>query len=83
MSQRVMLCLLIAVILIFSGCTKSGYKEVPRYTIEQFMDKVSVISSSFSHDESKLLLATDKSGIAELGHSSAVCSRVTSGANQS
>ena len=44
------------------GCTKSGYKPVPQYTIEQFMDKVSITGASLSYDETKLLLATDKSG---------------------
>ncbi|MCK4763070.1 MAG: S9 family peptidase [Candidatus Aminicenantes bacterium] len=38
-------------------------KEVKHYTIEQFMNTVSMFRSSFSHDESKVLFTGNKSGI--------------------
>ncbi|UCG62083.1 MAG: S9 family peptidase [Candidatus Zixiibacteriota bacterium] len=66
MRTSAILCLLIATCLFVFGCTKSGYKEVPQYTIEQFMDKVTIFGGSLSHDESKVLIGTDKSGVFNL-----------------
>lgn len=37
--------------------------EVAEYTIDQFMDNVSTYSRSFSHDESSILVGSNKSGI--------------------
>ncbi len=66
MRTTAILCLLTAVCLIMFGCTKSGYREVPQYTIEQFMDKVTILGASLSHDESKVLVGADKSGVFNL-----------------
>ncbi len=38
-------------------------KEVEQYSIEQFMDNTAVFGSSFSADEEKILVTSDKSGI--------------------
>ncbi len=38
-------------------------REVQQYTIEQFMDNESVFGSSFSQDESKILIGSNESGI--------------------
>lgn len=56
------LTLLILSIVIIS-CQKSDYKEVNKYTIEQFMNTINIAGSSFSSDESKILFTSDKSGI--------------------
>lgn len=56
------LILLILSIAIIS-CQKSDYKEVSKYTIEQFMNTTSIFGSSFSSDESKILFTSDESGI--------------------
>ena len=56
------LTLLILSMVIIS-CQKSDYKEVNKYTIEQFMNTTSIFGSSFSSDESKVLFTSDKSGI--------------------
>jgi len=56
------LTLLILSMVIIS-CQKNDYKEVNKYTIEQFMNTTSIGGSSFSSDESKILFTSDKSGI--------------------
>ncbi|MCF1192001.1 prolyl oligopeptidase family serine peptidase [Mangrovimonas sp. AS39] len=43
--------------------TETAQREIPQYTIEQFMDNESVGGGSFSHDNSKLLISSNKSGI--------------------
>lgn len=49
---------------LFAGCqTKSDYREVKQYSIEQFMRTVSIGGVSFSHDEQLLLFSSNKSGI--------------------
>ncbi|PCI34188.1 MAG: S9 family peptidase [Flavobacteriaceae bacterium] len=56
---------LVAVMLLIS-CnkeTKSIQKEIKQYTIEQFMDNESVGGGSFSPDNSKLLVSSNRSGI--------------------
>ncbi len=55
--------LILLVICLFAGCTTTEVREVPEYSIEQFMNTISIGGSSFSHDESKLLFTSDKSGI--------------------
>ncbi|UCD64571.1 MAG: prolyl oligopeptidase family serine peptidase [Candidatus Zixiibacteriota bacterium] len=52
--------------LLAAGCGQTDYREVPQYTIEQFLNKVSIYGASLSHDESKILLTTDKSGVFNL-----------------
>lgn len=49
--------------LVFFACKKTEYLEVKQYTIEQFMDTVSIFGSSFSHDEKTILFSSNKTGI--------------------
>ncbi len=42
---------------------KQQPKSVKQYSYKQFTDNVTVFGSSFNHDESKLLVTSDKSGI--------------------
>jgi len=56
----------IAVLVLALGCAKVDYKEVPQYTIEQFMDKVTIFGGSLSSDESKILVTTNSTGIFNL-----------------
>jgi dipeptidyl aminopeptidase/acylaminoacyl peptidase len=49
--------------MVIISCQKSDYKEVNKYTIEQFMNTTSIFGNSFSSDESKILFTSDKSGI--------------------
>lgn len=56
----------LAVLILAISCAKVDYKEVPQYTIEQFMDKVSIFGGSLSSDESKILVAADRTGIFNL-----------------
>jgi dipeptidyl aminopeptidase/acylaminoacyl peptidase len=48
---------------IFLSCQKTEYRKVPKYTIEQFMNTVSIGGSSFSSDEQTILFSSNKSGI--------------------
>ena len=48
------------VLMIMPGC---GRREVQQYTIEQFLDTVSIFGGSFSFDESKLLFTSNETGI--------------------
>lgn len=66
MRTTAVLGLLIAVCLLMFGCSKTEYKQVPQYMIEQFMDKVTIFGSSLSHDETKILVGADKSGVFNL-----------------
>ena len=57
---------LIILILLFGtviSCNNLQKKEIAQYTIEQFMNNVSISGSSFSPDESKILFTTNESGI--------------------
>jgi len=56
-AHRLIPILLIAAL---SGCAEEG---VRRYTIEQFLNTVSVQGGSFSYDDTKLLVSTDETGI--------------------
>ncbi|MDD3642436.1 MAG: S9 family peptidase [Candidatus Krumholzibacteria bacterium] len=53
---------LLAILLIpaLTGCAEQG---VRRYAIEQFLNTVSVDGGAFSHDETRLLVSTDETGI--------------------
>lgn len=69
--MRITLCL--SALLILSSCKKeadSPSKDVAlnlkSYTIEQFMDNEAVTSGSFSHDNSKLLISSNRTGIFNL-----------------
>ncbi len=49
------------------GCSGSdSSREVPQYTIEQFMSNINMFGAQFSHDESQLLITSDQSGIYNL-----------------
>ena len=56
-------CLMVIFSLIFFACEKTEYREVTQYTIEQFMDTVSIGGSSFSHGEKTILFSSNKTGI--------------------
>lgn len=69
--MRTILCL--SALLILSSCKKEA--EAPpkdialnlkSYTIEQFMDNEAVSGGSFSHDNSKLLISSNRTGIFNL-----------------
>lgn len=49
----------------FMACSKKdpAPREVKSYTIEQFINTTVVNGGSFSHDDSKILISSDKSGI--------------------
>jgi dipeptidyl aminopeptidase/acylaminoacyl peptidase len=64
------LILLLYVALYLSACnqntaqkTDEQPKEVKAYSIEQFMDNVSIFGSSFSSDEKQMLVSSNQSGI--------------------
>ena len=57
---------LIILILLFGtviSCNNLQKKEIAQYTIEQFMNNVSISGSSFSPNESKILFTSNESGI--------------------
>jgi len=56
-------CLMVIFSLIFFACKKTEYRKVNQYTIEQFMDTVSIGGSSFSHGEKTILFSSNKTGI--------------------
>jgi len=56
-------CLMVIFSLIFFACKKIEYRELNQYTIEQFMDTVSIGGSSFSHGEKTILFSSNKTGI--------------------
>jgi len=53
----------LVILLVSFACQKSDYREVKQYTIEQFMDTVSIFGSSFSPDEKHILFSSDETGI--------------------
>lgn len=57
----------LALIVVLSGCqSKTEPRPIKQYTIEQFMQTVSIGGSSFSHDEKRILFHSNKSGIYNL-----------------
>jgi dipeptidyl aminopeptidase/acylaminoacyl peptidase len=55
-------------VLLFAGCQSTDSAEespadLKQYTIEQFMGNISIGGSSFSHDESKILISSNQTGI--------------------
>ncbi len=54
--------LLLTLMFCFS-CQKGDYREVKQYTIDQFMNTVSIFGSSFSHDEKTILFSSNQTGI--------------------
>jgi dipeptidyl aminopeptidase/acylaminoacyl peptidase len=45
------------------ACQQSRYREVKKYSIEQFMNTVSIGGSSFSPDETEILFSSNQTGI--------------------
>ena len=47
-----------------SGCSSADRpREVPRYSATAFFETISVSGASFSHDEDRILISTDSSGV--------------------
>jgi len=63
MKKQLFISLLVIGLLAVVSCQNSDYREVKKYTIEQFMGTTSIFGSSFSHDEKEILFTSDKSGI--------------------
>lgn len=61
MKKLAILLFVIPVVLI--SCDREETKEVKKYSIEQFMDNISVYGSSFSPDEKKILFTSNESGV--------------------
>ncbi len=59
MKPRMLVIAALLVALLLTGCAK----KVQQYSIEQFMNTVNVFGGSFSHDESRLLVSTDETGV--------------------
>lgn len=55
--------LILLITLVSFACKKSDYREVNQYSIEQFMNTVSIGGSSFSADETKILFSSNQTGI--------------------
>lgn len=55
--------MILLIALVSFACKKSDYREVNQYTIEQFMNTVSIGGSSFSADETKILFSNNQTGI--------------------
>ncbi len=59
--------MLIAAVLLISACSTQtpevAQEPVSTYTIEQFMDTKNIFGSSFSPDESKVLVSSNVSGV--------------------
>lgn len=49
-----------AAAMILAGCSE---KKPQQYTIEQFLNTVTILGGSFSYDEERILITTDKTGI--------------------
>ncbi len=56
---------LLLLLFVISSCdsTSENVREAQQYTIDQFMDNESVFGSSFSSDESKVLIGSNTTGI--------------------
>ena len=51
------------VFLLFVSCRKSEIPQIQQYTIDQFMNTVSIFGSSFSHEEQTILFSSNQTGI--------------------
>ncbi len=47
----------------FNGCNRNDYREVPQYTIEQFLNTTTIFGGAFSPDEKKILFTSDQTGV--------------------
>lgn len=63
MKKKLIVSVSLLATLILFGCQQSKVKEVKQYTIEQFMDTISIRGSSFSFDEKNILFSSNKTGI--------------------
>ncbi|UCC38945.1 MAG: S9 family peptidase [Candidatus Aminicenantes bacterium] len=61
--HKKIISVVLLIALVSFACKKSDYREVNKYTIEQFMDTVSISGSSFSADETKILFSSNQTGI--------------------
>jgi dipeptidyl aminopeptidase/acylaminoacyl peptidase len=61
--HKKIISLILLVALVSFACKKSDYQEVKQYSIEQFMNTVSIRGSSFSADETKILFSSNQTGI--------------------
>lgn len=61
--KQLILCLAAVTFLVSCNEKKETPKEVATYSIEQFMDNESVFGGSFSPDNSKILVTSNRSGI--------------------
>ncbi len=68
--KKIMFCILILAIVSCNQQSKKPAEEtnrvVKKYTIEQFYKNIDIYGGSFSHDESKLLVTSNESGIFNL-----------------
>jgi len=60
MIGRTIIAVIVLASMILPGC---GGREVQQYTIEQFLNTVSIFGGSFSFDESKILFTSNETGI--------------------
>ncbi|HER42974.1 MAG TPA: S9 family peptidase [Candidatus Eisenbacteria bacterium] len=60
MKGRTLVAVLLLASMILPGC---GGREARQYTIEQFLNTVSIFGASFSFDESKILFTSNETGI--------------------
>lgn len=63
MTKKLSTTLLVTLIFCGLGCQTLEHKKVKQYTIEQFMDTISIRDSSFSHDEKDILFSSNEAGI--------------------
>jgi len=56
-------CLIFIISLLLVSCQKTEVPQIQQYTIEQFMNTVSIGGSSFSPDEQTILFSSNKTGI--------------------
>ena len=65
--KKLSIYLILGIVLFSFSCDSfKKKKEVKQYTIEQFMNTISIGGSSFSFDESKILFSSNESGIYNL-----------------
>ena len=57
------LIIIIVCLFMFSVCQVGSHREVKQYSIESFLNTISIGGSSFSHDYQSILFSSNKSGI--------------------
>ena len=63
MRRRLFLYPFLVLVLTLAACQAGGYREVKQYTVEQLLNTTSIFGSSFSHDETLILLSSNQTGI--------------------